>query len=127
MNEFISSSIEGKVKIDFDTSRKVFFLSIPIFSSSGPLPKSVKQYVEARQNHSFNPYRTSFCLEGESQVNLIQELPFHWGFQPSFREQVQAFQKLALKCHQILLEIAIEEKLEQVESHLLDTILWPSQ
>lgn len=127
MNEFISSVIDGNVKIDFDTSKKVFFLSTPIFGASGALPKSVRKYVEARQNHSFNPYRTSFALEGGAQVNLIQELPFQWGFQPGFREQVKAFQKLALKCHQTLLEMAIEEKLEQVQDHLLDMILWPSQ
>jgi hypothetical protein len=72
--------------------------------------------VISRQNYSFNPYKTSFQFEGKTQVNLVQELPFQWGFQISFREQVRAFRKLAAHCHHLLIEIAVEEKMRFVES-----------
>lgn len=124
MDHFITSSIEGKVKIEFDSKKKIFFLSLPIFHSPSGLPKRVKSYVEARENHFFNPYRTSYKLENSTQVNLVQELPFQWGFQPSFREQIHLFRKLALQCHQTLLEIAVEEKLSQAEDHLMDLLFY---
>jgi hypothetical protein len=123
MDEAISIPFLGKVKIDFDSAKKAFFLSVPIYHSYTDLPSSVKKYVEVREGHFFNPYKTSFKLNGLSQVDLVQELPFQWGFQPSFREQVHAFRKLAAQSHQILLEIAIDEKLAQIEEHLMDSLL----
>ncbi len=118
MDEFVSFPFGGQIKIDFDSSKKVFFLSAPIFSCSGQLPGSIKKYVEVREKHSFHPYKTSFLLDGENGVLLVQELPFVWGFQPSFREQVHAFRRLSESCHHLLLEMAIEEKLEQIERFL---------
>ena len=115
MDELVSDSLLGKVKIDFDPIEKVFFLSIPIFYSAAVLPDPVKNYVESRKGRSFNPHKTSFKLESPFQVDLIQELPFQWGFQPSFREKVHAFRKLAAKCHHTLVEIAVEEKLRLAE------------
>ena len=115
MNEIVSTLLKGKIKIDFDPSKKVFFLSMPIFCSPSGLPLSVRQYVDSRQNYSFNPYRTSFQFEGETYVNLVQELPFQWGFQLSFREQVRSFRKLAAHCHHLLVEIAVEEKMRFAE------------
>jgi len=109
----INSSIE-KIKIDFDPSKKIFFLSVLIFSSPGSLPISVETYVKAREGHSFEPYKTTYVLEGSS-VYLTQELPFHWGFQPSFREQIHGFKKVASQCSHLLLELAIEEKLSLAE------------
>lgn len=123
MDQFITASVDGKVKIEFDAEKKIFFLSLPIFYSPSGLPKGVKEYVDARKNHSFNPYRTSYQLEGPNQVNLIQELPFQWGFQPSFREQIYAFRKICLQCHQVLLEIAIEEKLNQAEKIIFESLI----
>ena len=120
MNKMIATPFLSTVKIDFDPIQKVFFLSVPIFCSPFELPPAVKTYVEARENHSFNPYKTFFKIASSSQVDLIQELPFQWGFQPSFREQVHAFRKLAAQSHHILLEVAIEEKLHKIEEHLLD-------
>lgn len=120
IGETISSPYSSKVKIDFDPVRKVFFLVVPIFTTIKELPSSVKKYVEARENHSFNPYKTSFKLESPYQVNLVQELPFQWGFQPSFREQVHGFRKLAAQSHHLLLDLAIEEKMAQIEEHLLN-------
>lgn len=125
MNEMIATPFLSKVKIDFDPARKVFFLSVPVFCSPSALPQAVKRYVEVRENHSFNPYKTFFKMVSSSQVNLVQELPFQWGFQPSFREHVHAFRKLAAQSHHVLLEIAIEENLSKIEEHLLDALLSP--
>ncbi len=125
MNNMIATPFLSKVKIDFDPDRKVFFLSAPIFYSPSDLPHAVKTYVEKRENHSFNPYKTFFKVMSPCQVNLVQELPFQWGFQPSFREQVHAFRKLAAQSHHILLEIAIEENLSKIEEHLFDALLSP--
>jgi hypothetical protein len=110
LNRLISSPQRSQIQIDFDANKKIFILSVPIFSTRFSLPSSVKEYVEARKNKIFKPHATSFHMEGEQTVRLIQEIPFHWGFQPSFREQIDHFWQLAKKCHRILSEIAVEEK-----------------
>ncbi|HSX13208.1 MAG TPA: hypothetical protein VLE96_02160 [Chlamydiales bacterium] len=61
-------------------------------------------------------------MSSSKQVDLIQELPFQWGFQPSFREHIHAFRKLAAHCHHTLVEIAIEEKLNQIEEVYIETL-----
>jgi hypothetical protein len=106
-------SIE-KIRIDFDSSKKIFFLSALIFLSQGDLPLSVEKYVQERANKFFQPYKTSFIQEGGC-VYLRQELPFQWGFQPSFREQIHGFRKLSAQCSHTLLEISIEENLKLAE------------
>ncbi len=121
--ERVSAPFNGKVKIDFDSSKRVFFLSAMIFDCPAGLPSSVKAYVDARQNHSFKPYKTSFRVSGKNQVELIQEIPFQWGFQPGFRGQIATFRKLGSKCYQTLLEIAVEEKINLVEEHLFSMLL----
>lgn len=121
MDEQVAIPFLGKIKIDFDSQKKVFFLSCPIFSVKSVLPTTVQEYVTARENHSFNPYKTSFKMSSSKRVDLIQELPFQGGFQPSFREHVYAFRKLAAHCHHTLVEIAVEEKLGQIEEVFIET------
>lgn len=120
--ENIAIPFLGKIKIDFDQEKKAFFLTCPIFCTSGVLPSSVRKYVEARESTSFKPYKTSFKIRSSDQVDLIQELPFRWGFQPNFREHIHAFRKIAAHCHHTLLEISIEEKLAQVEELFVDAM-----
>lgn len=110
LTRLISSPQRSQIQIDFDASKKIFILSIPIFFTRFPLPDSIKEYVEARKNHAFRPHKTFFKMDEMNRVNLVQELPFNWGFQPSFRQQIDHFWELSKKCHQILSEIAIEEK-----------------
>lgn len=121
MDEQVAIPFLGKIKIDFDKTRKAFFLTCPIFCVKNSLPLAVQKYVKARESTSFNPYKTSFKMSSPNQVDLIQELPFQWGFQPSFREHIHAFRKLAAHCHHTLVEIAIEEKLSQVEEVFIET------
>ncbi len=109
-----NTSPSEKIKIHFDASKKIFFLSTEIFYAPTALPHAVETYVRARKDHSFEPYKTAYLLEGSS-VYLTQELPFHWGFQPSFREQIHGFKKIAAQCSHLLLELAIEEKLSLAE------------
>ena len=118
----VSIPFNGKVKIDFDSSKRVFFLFLVIFDCPSGLPASINAYVDARQGHSFKPYKTSFKISG-SKVELIQEIPFQWGFQPGFRGQIAAFRKLGANCYQTLLEIAVEEKVKLVEDHLFSMLL----
>lgn len=110
LNRLVSSPLRSQIQIDFDTGKKIFILSVPIFSTRFSLPSSIKEYVEARQNHIFKPHATFFQMEGAKVVKLVQEIPFHWGFQPSFREQIDHFWQLAKGCHRTLSEIAVEEK-----------------
>ena len=114
----VSTPYSGKVKIDFDSVKRSFFLSTEIFQSLGELPLEIVNYIEARKNHSFKPCKTSFRIMGQS-VELIQEIPFQWGFQPTFRVQIAEFRRLGRKCYQTLLEIAVEEKVKIVEDQLL--------
>jgi len=110
LNRLISTPQRSQIQIDFDAGKKIFILSIPIFSTRFSLPSSIKEYVEVRKNNVFKPHKTFFQIEGTKVVHLVQEIPFHWGFQPSFREQIDQFWQLAKHCHSILSEIAIEEK-----------------
>lgn len=110
IERLVSLPLKSQIKIDFDFAKRNFILSVPIFFSKKSLPSSVKEYVEARQNHRFKPHETSFKLSGAGKVNLVQEVPFQWGFQPGLREQVMAFWKLSKHCHRLLVEIAVEEK-----------------
>jgi hypothetical protein len=95
----------GRIKIDFETGKKVFIFTVPIFSSH-TLPISVKRYVEARANAVFKPHATSFQLEGR-QVVLKQQIPFT--FDAPLRSQIDAFWRMAKHCHQMLAELALEE------------------
>ena len=117
----VSTPYSGKVKIDFDSSKRSFFLSTVIFESIEGLSREITIYVEVRKNHSFKPYKTSFRIKGQS-VELIQEIPFQWGFQPSFRAQIGEFRKLGSKCFHTLLEIAVEEKVKVVEDKHLSML-----
>ena len=107
MKEYLTVSevLGGKIQIDFDKTKKIFVLSVPIFCSQGAVPSSVKKYVEARASHSFKPHKTVFQLCGICRVRLRQEV----SFQEDVREAMQAFWKLAKTCHQMLLELAVEE------------------
>ncbi len=106
LKRLLSFPRRGQIKINFDLRKKIFQLSIPIFYS---LPQSVKTYVEARKNSTFKPHATSFQIENH-KVILIQEIPFEMGFQETLRNQVDHFWKISKTCHQMLAEIAIEEK-----------------
>ena len=110
LDRMISFPLRSQIKIDFDFSKKKFLLSLPIYTSRGLLPSSIKEYVEARKNHRFKPHETVFQLESASRAILVQELPFQFGFQPGLREQIVAFWKLAKHCHRLLVELAVEEK-----------------
>ena len=96
----------GQIKVDFDLKKKIFHLSIPIFSS---FPQSVKNYVEARKNRTFKPNVTSFQIEG-SRVVLSQEVSFDADFQSTLRKQVDDFWQLSKHCHRMFAEIAVEER-----------------
>jgi hypothetical protein len=112
LDRLISFPLRKQIKVDFDLNKKNFRLSIPIFNSHNPLPEAVKKYVEARKSHTFKPHVTTYQLEGDKKVQLIQEIPFSWGFQPTLRGQVDAFLTLAKQCHRVLAEMALEEKYE---------------
>lgn len=110
IDRLLAKSQKGQIKIDFDLKKKVFLLSIPIFSSRTSLPESVSAYVEARKNSKFKPHTTSFTL-GEKSVHLVQEIPFTLDFQATLRKETDAFLKMSKKCQRMLTEIAVEEKL----------------
>ncbi len=110
LNHLISTPKESQIQVDFDLKKRFFFLSIPIYESQGALPRGVKEYVEARKGRSFKPHATSFHIQNEKSVVLIQEIPFRWGFDPGSKQEIRDFLHLARKCHRMLYEIAIEEK-----------------
>ena len=105
--EEVSSPLKHEIKIDFCRDKKRIYLSSPISSAISP---SVRTYVEARKNQTFKPHATSFQIDGDHVVRVTQEIPFHWGHQPHIRQQMAQFWRLVKRCHQTLLEIAIEEK-----------------
>lgn len=110
LERLISFPLRNQVQMNFDLKAQIFRLTVPIFSSKKSIPSAVKEYVEARQGRTFKPHATTFVLEEDKKVLLIQEFPFQWGFQPSsLRDQVYEFCRLAKQCHRVLMELAIEE------------------
>lgn len=110
LERLISFPLRNQVQMNFDLKKQIFRLTVPIFSSKKSLPPVVKGYVEARQGRAFKPHATTFVLEEDKKVLLVQEFPFQWGFQPtSLRDQIYEFCRLAKQCHRILMELAVEE------------------
>lgn len=99
---FPSSS---EVKIDFCTEKKKFFFSVPIAWADH---EAVRVFAKARKGHTFAPHTTYFFLD-EILLELIQELSFRWGYQPSMRQQVAHFRHLAKRCHRMLAELVLED------------------
>lgn len=113
LNHLIASPKESQIQIDFDLDKKIFSLSVSIYSSQNALPHSIKEYVEARKGRCFKPHSTSFQIEKENLVKLVQEIPFKWGFDPGIRKEILDFLQLAKRCHRLLYEIALEEKYKE--------------
>lgn len=108
LEKLLAFPLRSQIKIEFDLKERLFQVSIPIFSTKGEMPLSVRNYVEARKGNTFKPHTTSFKFEGENRIVLHQEIPFM--LEPSFRQQVDEFWQMAKQCHQMLSELAIEEK-----------------
>jgi hypothetical protein len=109
LDRLLSFPQRCQIKIDFDEIKRVFRLSVPIFSSKEGLAQSVKNYVDARKNSTFKPHVTSFESEG-NQVFLKQEIPFHGEFQDTLRLQADLFWQMSRKCHRMLSELFVEER-----------------
>ncbi|HSX26608.1 MAG TPA: hypothetical protein VLE89_06345 [Chlamydiales bacterium] len=103
--------MRNRIKINFDLKKKAFKISLPIFSSREELPGNIVQYVEARKSHTFKPHTTFFTLE-EGKVHLIQEIPFQWGFQPTFRHQVYHFWQMSKRLHRMFSEMNTEQNIQ---------------
>ncbi len=102
------------IQVSFDKKRKVFLLSAPIYRSHLTLPASVLTYVNARKDKHFRPYKVRFQLKNPYEVELIQEIPYQWGFQPTSRQIMLQFFLLAKKCHDMLHEIAAEDAIKSL-------------
>jgi hypothetical protein len=108
----MSLPMKSQIKIDFDRDKQVFSLSVSVFRmGEREIPLSVQKYVQAREGLTFKPHMTSYS-QVDNQIRLVQEIPFEWGFQPELREQVTQFWDMAKHCHEMLKEIAAEEKVE---------------
>ncbi len=116
INRLLSYPQRGHMKVDFDLDKKIFRLSVPIYSSK-KLPDKVKKYVLTRKDLSFKPHATSYNIDGE-KVFLIQEVPFSNDFQSTSRGEVEEFLHLSKHCHKMLCEIAGED-LSKYIRHLL--------
>lgn len=108
-NASVSAPLPSKIQISMDDARKVICLQMTIFKPFGAMPKSVAEYISKRKDHTFKPHATSF-LEKEGEILLIQEIPFEWEGQNSFRQFLVDFSVMAKRCHQMLKEISKEEK-----------------
>ena len=103
----IPQPLKNRITVDFDPEKQSFRLSTVIYSARAAIPGTLEKYIKAREGMAFRPHKTSFTIE-ESKVHHVQELPFHWGFQPTLRGHTVAFWRLAKHCHQMVSEIASE-------------------
>lgn len=95
----------NQIQIGFCTEKKKIYFSAPISSA---VHRSVQAYVRARENKVFGPFDTSYEVVGH-QVCLVQAVPFQAGPQTRLRYLTTEFRRLANRCSQMLLEMAIEE------------------
>ncbi|MBX7067031.1 MAG: hypothetical protein K1X28_07360 [Parachlamydiales bacterium] len=107
LEKLLSFPRRGQIQINFDSRKKIFRLTAPIFSS-GKMPGKIKEYVQAREKLTFKPHVTSYEIQGE-KVFLVQEIPFSLDFQETTRKDVDQFLELSRHCHKMLSEIAIED------------------
>jgi len=107
LSRHMALPMKSQIKFDFDMGKKSFLLSAPIYKGK-KIPESILKYIEARKERSFKPHKTSFTLDENQDVRLIQEVPLA-GFQPTTRQLMVEFLALAKKCHQMLAEMAAEE------------------
>jgi len=110
----MSYPLKSQIKIDFDQSKRIFRLSSVIYrSGKKEVPRILQNYVTARQGMTFQPHSTSYH-HVENEIQVIQEIPFQWGFQATLRTQIHEFWNLAKHCHQMLMEMAAEERLAEL-------------
>ncbi len=105
----MSFPLKSQIKIDFDMGKQIFLLSVALYRSGTEVPPSLRKYVQAREGMTFRPHKTSYRLENEV-VTLIQEVPCERGYQQTLRQQTLQFWQMAKSCHQMLMEIAAEDK-----------------
>lgn len=110
LSGFVKFPLKNQIEIDFDKDSKLFRLSVPIYTDKKTIPHCVHTYVNARKEMIFRPHRTSFQFRQPNQVDLVQEIPFKWGFQPTLRKQIIEFRRLAKRCQEMIMEIADEER-----------------
>jgi hypothetical protein len=90
-------------------------LEVPIFKAPQTMPSSVYQYVQKRRDKIFLPHATRLLFEEPTSVLLSQTIPFSFrGL--STKEQTLAFCRLAKHCHDLLMELAVEEIAERVHA-----------
>jgi hypothetical protein len=109
LSRLISFPLKSQIKIDFNKPSKFFRLSVIIYRNRKQIPSSIQNYVNARSGMTFQPHQT-FFQNDHNQIEIVQEIPFQWGFQPTLRRQILDFHRLAKQCHQIMMEMASEEK-----------------
>jgi hypothetical protein len=107
LNRLVKRPLKNQITVDFDRQKKSFRLSAIIYRASTKIPSNLKNYIKAREGMAFRPYKTSYEIEN-TNVRLVQELPFLWGFQPTLRGHTIEFWRLAKRCHLMLSEIAAE-------------------
>lgn len=107
----IASPLKSQIQISINKTQKIISLSLAIFVPFGAMPRSVSNYVLKRKDISFKPHRTRF-EEKDGKVDLIQEIPFSLEDQNSLRMHMVHFWNLSLRCHKMLKELALEEKIQ---------------
>lgn len=98
----------SQIKVEFDLKKQFFELSVLIYRTKAEMPLSLVRYVKAREGRTFKPHETSFRLEEGHQIVLVQKIPFQ--LEPFLRGEVDQFWQMAKQCHQMLSEMAIEER-----------------
>lgn len=113
IEKLLSLPLKEQLQVNFDLRKKIFRLSIPIFSSN-TFSCRVKEYVLARKSFKFKPHITSYEIDGEN-ILLTQEIPFTLDFQSTTKKDIDQFLELSKHCKKMLTEIASEEALQDLQ------------
>lgn len=99
--------LEKRIEVQTD---RFLRLTSTVLSARTQLPTPVTDYLKKVEPLTFLPHQTRFQLLSATQVRVIQEISFQWGFQPSFRQQIISFWHLVKRTRRVLLDLIEEEK-----------------
>jgi hypothetical protein len=110
-----STPLKEQIEIQIDHKEKFLILSVPIYRGDGGGSPSIHAYVARRQGLTFLPHQTSFEWVEPNQVILVQKVAFDAETAMTTRKQYIAFWQMAKRCHEMLVEMRVEEMISELQ------------
>ena len=97
--------------LEFDSQKKIFRLTAPVFQGSALLPQSVALFLATRFSG-----RPTLSMEKNKVVMICEEISTSWGPQPTLRQQFYQFMSRARQCRHLFGRLAQLEHRSNVDA-----------